>query len=892
MADKHDPHKPSQRSSRDQQGGSRLLIQETVDAATRGVQAIESAGGVTGAADGAIQAGLDVGKTLRSGTPGLLGNSAAVFGQTISDDVSAVEDVVDSVSRLLEASDRLQPIRYEFSLLNGPDVFFKVRKVRWTEEISSPYRIELELICEEIDVAQDEILGADCELLLERNDTLRAAHGVVERVEMLAGFQVGIEVAQLGFRVTVVPAFKLLDQTIDTRFFQGMSVPQIVEDVLGAALGAYGREIDAQTQLVGEYSIRDYCVQFRESPFDFCNRIMEEEGIAYAFVSDGESMKERIVLFDTNEDRPLAPLVAGDEVPIVVNRSEEGDRESIGEFDWILPQRPNKLVTRGFNAKVPSGPDEAETSRQDASHPATRAQYIHDGTRQIIDDPNDDPEAESFTGESLPQRSSLAERMLQLFTSETKVGRGVSNVSGFGAGQKFTLAEHSRPELDGHEFLLTRVVHEADISHAEIGGTDDQGTHYTNRFECIPIEHVFRPALRTPKPRESGLQSAKVVGPSGEEIHTDKMGRIRVKFQWDRLSPDDQTASCWIRVAQSWAGPGWGAVFIPRIGMEVLVAFIDGNPDNPVVTGCVYNGDNAPPYILPDEKTKTTWKTSSSPGGNGYNELTFEDAAGSEQIIVHAQNDMNETVENNHTTTVHNNQTITVDSNQTTSVGVNQSTSVGGDQSNTVSGNQTESVKKNVTVSVDGTRSQTVTKLETVTLKDGRNTTVGKTESHQVTDELTETFDGGRNTTVKKGDTETVATGDKKVDVTEGMLMVTANTKIGIVQNQQHGIVFADKVLLSTSTDFTVTNGKVSVMSEKGALKLIASETLILTCGAASITLAQDGTVNLQGAKLASLGTPGTAFTAEPSGATINGAKITSQAIGIHEVKGALVKIN
>lgn len=785
-------------------------------------------------------------------------------------------DAADMVGELLGGGSRISHVRYEFSVTVN-QTHWEVARVRWSEAISQPYEVSIELVTTELGTRVDDLLGASGDLLIDRSEVTRSLFGVIERVEVLGV----VRDHHLRVRVRMVPAFSLLRQQVDTRFFQGQTVLEVLGEVLSGALAEYEREVDVESRIRGTYPRQDYIVQFRESTLDFCSRLMEEAGIAYVFDFSGDD-HETLVLIDNNDDYGDVPLLVDDEVPIIEHRYEEADRESIQSFEWDLPRQPNKVVTRGFNLKIPSTPDEASAELEDVHTPTVREVYLHDERRQIVDDPVDDPDAESFTGEGLPQREPLAQRTLELFTARTKTGRGQSNVTGFAAGRRFTLGHHWLPEVDGQNFLLTKVVHEGAQPIAIDEDTHEESWH-RNTFEAIPEAHVFRPECRTPRPNIGGCLTGKVVGPVGEEIHTDRLGRIRVKLQWDRLSPDNETASCWMRVAQSWAGPGWGAMFIPRIGMEVLVSFLDGHPDRPLVTGCVYNGEFAPPYSLPQEKTKTTWKTSSSPGGDGYNELTFEDAAGCEQIIVHAQKDFNETVENDHTTIVHANQTI--------GVGADQSTTVGANQTNTVKKDQTETVHGNVSVTVEGTRSHTITKQETVTLKDALELTVGKTELHQVTEKLTETFDGGRETTVKQGDTETVSSGDKTVTVSSGALEVEASTKVQLKQ-KTHKLLLEDKIELSTSTDFLITNGKVSVESDGGKLKLTGAEELSLACGAASITLKSDGTIEVQGAKKTTMGTPGSSMVVEPAGVTVSGAKISSTAIGIHEIKGAMVKIN
>jgi hypothetical protein len=253
--------------------------------------------------------------------------------------------------------------------------------------------------------------------------------------------------------------------------------------------------------------------------------------------------------------------------------------------------------------------------------------------RQIIDDPVDDSEAQRFNGSGLNQRSRQARVLLQRHVVDGTLGRGHSNATSFAAGGVFEVAEPHGGF--GSELLLTRVVHQAKCEDRHASAYA-----YTNAFECAPRTTPFRPAQRTLKPRVHGVQTGVVVGPGGDEIHTDALGRVRVRFHADRRVESDEQHGCWIRVAQVWAGPGYGAMVIPRVGMEVVVSFVDGNPDCPLITGCVYHGDNAPPRPLPAEISRSTFKSNSTPGGEGFNELMIEDAKGREQIFVHAQRRM------------------------------------------------------------------------------------------------------------------------------------------------------------------------------------------------------------------------------------------------------------
>jgi len=532
--------------------------------------------------------------------------------------------------------DRLRPVSFELWLPRGPTIHWQVVEFKGVEAISAPYDFELELVTDDADAPFEEMLGADAELLFDRNGMPCRTYGLIAEVHAVVSAEARVARAALAVRVRIVPAFKLLEQDIDTRFFAGQTVPNILRELLEPALARYRRVFDIESCIAGEYNKRDYCVQFRESTFGFCSRIMEEEGIAYVFVTDDDEHRETLVLIDNNSAYAEVDLLVPSPVPIVMNRPEELNHESIQAFEWRSSRTPNRVITRGHNMKVPRPPDHGQATREDPHHPTVREVYHDDSHRQIIDDPIDDPDAQSFTGVDLNQSAALAERLLQRHTLEAVVGHGRSNAIGFCSGRRFTLGDHPHAALNHHEFLLVRVTHEGTIA----AGPGADHRSYANSFECVPVESVFRPALRTPRPRVQGVQTGVVVGRSQDEIYTDQFGRVRVRFHRDRHSPDDEHSSCWMRVAQIWAGAGYGTMVIPRVGMEVVISFVDGDPDRPLVTGCVYDGVNTPPYALPAELTKSTFKTNSSPGGDGFNELRFEDAHGSEQLFMHAQRRM------------------------------------------------------------------------------------------------------------------------------------------------------------------------------------------------------------------------------------------------------------
>jgi type VI secretion system secreted protein VgrG len=357
-----------------------------------------------------------------------------------------------------------------------------------------------------------------------------------------------------------------------------------------------------------------------------------------------------------------------------------------------------------------------------------------------------------------------------------RVARGTSTVTDVKAAGFMTLVGHPQSELDGRYLVV-------DVDHS-FSGSGDRA--YTNYFRCTPESAAYRPRLLTPRPRAPSVQTATVVGPPGEEIHTDVYGRIKVQFHWDRLGASDEHSSCWIRVMQPWAGSGWGFVFIPRIGMEVVVNFVNGDLDQPLVVGSVYNADNPPPYSLPGEKTKSTIKTNSSLGGGGFNELRFEDKAGSEEIYTHAQKDYNEVVEHDHNTLVHNDQTNTVDKNQTEVVHVDQSLTVDNNRTKTVRVDQTSTIGGNDTTTVVGNRTETVQGNETATLQSNRAVSVMMNDNLSVLAlkgvevGLSYAIGVGVDYVLETGSSITLKTGDSKITMKSDGTIKIEGVKIEI----------------------------------------------------------------------------------------------------------------
>ena len=414
---------------------------------------------------------------------------------------------------------------------------------------------------------------------------------------------------------------------------------------------------------------RDYLTQYRETDAEFVLRLLREDGICVRErVLDD---KLQLLFTDTNAALSAAGDDGDREIPVTHAGLDASDVESMVSFELTHRQGVDVYEQR-YWSWAPD-PEPLDGERRIEGNPwLSGATSEHAAVRVSENDgaPTIDPE----------QRTRIAHDARLV---EVETATAVGNVIGLEPGTAFELVDHPHGELN-REWLAIRVVHRGSASVDGQGVSSDTG--YVNRAVCVPVGVRFRPGWGRGKPRIYGLQTAVVTGPAGEEVHTDRFGRVRVRMLWDRGNSADEESSCWIRVAQSWAGPGFGTMFIPRIGMEVVVSFLDGDPDRPLITGCVYNGANTTPYPLPDEKTKSTLKTASSPAAEGFNELTFEDAAGNEEVFLHAQRNLREVVKAAHTQSVGATQAVSVGADQTTSVEGNRSVQVAGTESITVAG--------------------------------------------------------------------------------------------------------------------------------------------------------------------------------------------------------------
>ncbi|MDA8138490.1 MAG: type VI secretion system tip protein TssI/VgrG [Desulfobacteraceae bacterium] len=567
------------------------------------------------------------------------------------------------------------------SQANAPRFTFKVGKTELLvvefnleERISAPFCAELQLASED-EISFDKMVGQIGLLTMESGDHDRYLHGVICRF-----VQNGINGRFFLYSAQVVPQFQLLSLEQDCRIFQQKKVPDIVKAILEES----GLTADLFAfRLQGSYAQRDYCVQYRESDLNFISRLLEEEGIFYFF----EHSKDKHLLVFGDGTVNYQPIGGQAKVAFNPGGGLVAEEEAVLSFHLAHQIRTGKYTLRDFNFEKPS----------------------LDLTADSSDKENKKRECYDYPGEydATPEGQRLAQVRLQQSILFKERAEGRSVVPRLAPGFTFTLSGHDLTRFN-QEYLLTDIVHAGAQPQVLGEKAGSAGTRYENSFVAIPATVTMRPEVKTPKPIMEGVQTAIVTGPKGEEIYTDKHGRVKVQFHWDRLGLKDDKSSCWIRVSQLWAGAGWGAMFIPRIGQEVIVDFIEGDPDRPIITGRVYHGGNMPPYGLPGEKTKSTIKSNSSTGGGGSNEIRFEDKKGGEEIYIHGQKDWTIAINDNKNQTIGANETLSVGSNRTKSVGGDQSESIGNNKTIIVGANHTETIGANESITIGGSKSEAV----------------------------------------------------------------------------------------------------------------------------------------------------------------------------------------
>jgi type VI secretion system secreted protein VgrG len=599
--------------------------------------------------------------------------------------------------------------------------------LRGREAISELFRFQLDLVSEKPgSVHFDSLLGkaVTATVSLADNST-RHFGGIATRFAQ--GGKLHIQEGNQTYEFTrytleLSPKLWLLTRTVRSRIFQQKTVPEILEAALS------GLNVDFQIDtLSGTFYPREYCVQYHESDFAFVSRLMEEEGIFY-FFKHTESGDQVVVTNNPAKHPELGGTVLYDD-------TEGGVRTEDRVTAWEKSQeiRSAKVTLHDYHFQAPDSNLEAvKTSLATAPVGQTSHRLQVDQSLELYDFPGEyakrfdgvnksgGEQPDKFANIYQDNQRTVGIRMQQE-TAPALAIQGSGTCRSFTAGSKFTLDNHFS---ENDVYVLSSVEHE--LKEPLVTARGEETFQYANTFTCIPFSVPYRPARVTARPRIHGTQTAVVVGPSGDEIFTDPNGRVKVQFHWDREGQNDAESSSWVRVATFWAGKQWGGIHLPRIGQEVVVSFLEGDPDQPIIVGSVYNSNQMPPYTLPDNKTQSGIKSRSSLGGgaSNYNEIRFEDKMGSEQILVHAEKDMLTEVENDETRTVGHDRTTTIKNDETKTVeqGNEKITIQTGNQTTTIqTGNQTITIQTgNQTTKVDLGKIETEA-MQSIELKVGQS---------------------------------------------------------------------------------------------------------------------------------------------------------------------------
>ena len=518
------------------------------------------------------------------------------------------------------------------------------------EEVSRLFQFQLTLAASSSEIKFDQVVGRAATLTLSGAGGVRHVNGLVSSLQLRDQGR-----RHTVYQLTLVPRAWRLQHRHDCRIFQRKDITQIIGKLLKAA------GVKHKFHLKGNKApqSREYCVQYRESDWNYVCRLLEEEGFFFFF-----EHQEKSHVMHMGNDFHVHPKLAGKAtVPFHDPDSAAPGAEHIFSLFYQQQIRTGAVTLEDYNFQKPNL---ELRSAKASSKDAELERYDYPGCYELPE------EGVALAGLQLEEQQATRQQ-----------GDGHSDCIRFTSGHHFKLDGYYRKELNGKPYTLISVSHRGE-KHADLeAGAVSNRIRYSNTFRCIPRAVPYRPPRVTPTPRVEGSQTAVVVGPSTEEIHTDKYGRVKVQFHWDRQGKHNEHSSCWVRVSQLWAGKSWGAMFIPRIGHEVVVDFLEGDPDRPLIIGRVYHAHNPVPYDLPANKTRSTIKSDTTPGGGGSNELRFEDKKGGEQVFMHAQKDHDLVVENDRTSLVKRDRTETVQRDQQVTVQNNRTLAVTKDSKHT-----------------------------------------------------------------------------------------------------------------------------------------------------------------------------------------------------------------
>jgi type VI secretion system secreted protein VgrG len=718
----------------------------------------------------------------------------------------------------------------------GDQLLFSAMSGR--EEMSRLFEFQVELLSESHTISPPALLGKSISLdIMTHQGGKRYLDGHCMRFAYL-----GNHGRFYKYQATLRPTLWYATRGSDVKIFQKKSVPNIIKEVLGKY------PITLKLNLTESYREWDYCVQYRESDFNFISRLMEHEGLHYHF--EHASGNHTLVISDAVDTHKPFPGYAS--VPYYPPDATYSDNEKDHFNSWLVTQAvdPGTYVTTEYDFKKPKA-DLKLVQAQPKGH--ANASY------EIYDFPGGYTELGDGEHYSKVRMEALQNQQ------ETVVGSG--HMRGAAPGYLLSITNQKRSDQN-RKYLVTACDYAMRDNQYEADGSGSYD--FQAQMTAIPASDPYRPKRLTPKPHTTGPESAVVVGPKGEEIYTDQYGRVKVQFPWDRIGKKDENSTCWIRVSNPWAGSNFGAIHIPRIGQEVLVDFINGDPDRPIITHRLYNEDNMPPWGLPDNKTQSGILTRSSKGGapgdgmkNGVgsaNALRFEDMKGKEQLWLHAEkdqltevendedkwvgNDRRKTIDRDETNVIHRDRTETVDRNEKINVHGWRTEEVDLDETITIHKNRKERVDNNETISIGDNRKEDVGKNETISIGNNRTKKVGDNDKLTVGGNQIHTIKQNRVDTVAMGVMENVGIAKIETIGAGYVLNVGAvmTTTVGIASYENIGT----KKGVTAGTSIAMDAGEKITISTPGSIVIEAGKHITISAGDSSIELDANGTINIR----------------------------------------------
>jgi len=573
-----------------------------------------------------------------------------------------------------------------------------------TEAISQLFHFDLDLLSENDSINFQALVGKNVTLrIFDAEGAERHWNGFISRLSQ------GSQDRRLtAYRAQMVPWLWFLTRTADCRIFQNKTVPDIIQKIFSDL-----KFQDFELRLYGSFAPREYCVQYRETDFNFVSRLMEEEGIYYYF---------------KHEDSKHVLVLANDPAA-----HEPCPSQKTARYDFRGGAVIYEDVVTGWHHQEEFRTGAWAQTDYNFETPSTSLAVTVNGKNPY--------EIYEYPGEygARGEGDRLARIRLQEQTTPGVVSQGSSGCRHFTSGFKFTLEDHYRSDLN-KAYLLTAVRHVATQTDYQVGGSSSEELTYRNTFECIPFSAPFCPQRVTPQPFVQGCQTAVVVGPAGEEIYTDKYGRVKVQFHWDREGKKNENSSCWVRVSHPWAGQGWGAISIPRIGQEVIVDFLEGNPDMPIIVGRVYNAEQMPPFGMPSGAVVSGIKSNSTKGGGGYNEISLNDTKGTELINIHAQYDQQKKVEHD----------------ERVNIGNDRTEEVGRDEKITIDRDRTEEVKHDESIKIGNDKAEIVIRDRSLQVERDKNERVLRHKKVHIVGNHSENVDGAMSVVIGKTLSESV----------------------------------------------------------------------------------------------------------------------------------------